>query len=51
MLLMEHSMKVVMDATVFITVLDQGHILATGTPAQISKNSAVQAAYLGKSDA
>ena len=50
-LLIEHNMKVVMEAADFITVLDQGQILATGTPAQISNNSAVQAAYLGKSDA
>ena len=50
-LLIEHNMKVVMEAADFITVLDQGQILATGTPAQISNNSEVQAAYLGKSDA
>ena len=50
-LLIEHNMKVVMEAADFITVLDQGQILATGTPTQISNNSAVQAAYLGKSDA
>ena len=50
-LLIEHNMKVVMEAADFITVLDQGQILATGTPAQISNNSAVQDAYLGKSDA
>ena len=50
-LLIEHNMKVVMEAADFITVLDHGQILATGTPAQISNNSAVQAAYLGKSDA
>ena len=50
-LLIEHNMKVVMEAADSITVLDQGQILATGTPAQISNNSAVQAAYLGKSDA
>ena len=50
-LLIEHNMKVVMEAADFITVLDQGQILATGTPVQISNNSAVQAAYLGKSDA
>jgi branched-chain amino acid transport system ATP-binding protein len=50
-LLIEHNMKVVMEAADFITVLDQGQILATGTPAQISNNAAVQAAYLRKSDA
>ena len=50
-LLIEHNMKVVMEAADFITVLDHGRILASGTPAEISNNSAVQAAYLGKSDA
>jgi branched-chain amino acid transport system ATP-binding protein len=50
-LLIEHNMKVVMEAADFITVLDHGQILAAGTPAEISKNSAVQAAYLGKSNA
>ena len=50
-LLIEHNMKVVMEVADFITVLDHGQILAAGTPAEISKNSAVQAAYLGKSNA
>ena len=50
-LLIEHNMNVVMEAADFITVLDQGSILASGTPAEISKNAAVQAAYLGKADA
>ena len=50
-LLIEHNMKVVMEAADFVTVLDHGSILASGTPNEISANSAVQAAYLGKSDA
>jgi branched-chain amino acid transport system ATP-binding protein len=50
-LLIEHNMDVVMEAADFITVLDNGHILASGTPIEISNNAAVQAAYLGKSDA
>ena len=50
-LLIEHNMKVVMKVADFITVLDQGRILASGTPDEISKNTAVQAAYLGKSGA
>ena len=31
-----------------ITVLDQGAMLAQGTPQEIAANEAVQAAYLGK---
>ena len=46
-LLIEHNMKVVQEAADFITVLDQGMVLAEGTPDEIHKNPAVQAAYLG----
>lgn len=46
-LLIEHNMKVVKGTADFITVLDQGMVLAEGTPAEIHANAAVQAAYLG----
>lgn len=46
-LLIEHNMKVVKGTADFITVLDQGMVLAQGSPAQIHANPAVQAAYLG----
>jgi branched-chain amino acid transport system ATP-binding protein len=46
-LLIEHNMKVVSGTADIITVLDQGMILAEGTPAEIHENAAVQAAYLG----
>ena len=46
--LIEHDMRVVFHLADRITVLDQGAVLAEGTPAEIAANEAVQAAYLGK---
>ena len=46
-LLIEHNMDVVMDLADRITVLNFGEVLATGTPAQVRANEAVQTAYLG----
>jgi branched-chain amino acid transport system ATP-binding protein len=46
--LIEHDMRVVFHLADRISVLDQGSLLADGTPLEIAANEAVQTAYLGK---
>jgi branched-chain amino acid transport system ATP-binding protein len=48
LLLVEHDMAVVFEIADRISVLVYGEIVATGTPAEIRANAAVQEAYLGK---
>jgi branched-chain amino acid transport system ATP-binding protein len=45
--LIEHDMRVVFHLADRICVLDQGTMLAQGTPQEIAANETVQAAYLG----
>ena len=48
-ILVEHDMELVMPVCSTVTVLDQGEILASGTPEEIRANPAVVKAYLGAS--
>jgi branched-chain amino acid transport system ATP-binding protein len=49
-LIVEHLMKVIMNLSHRIIVLDFGQKIAQGTPQEISHNPAVLAAYLGKEE-
>jgi branched-chain amino acid transport system ATP-binding protein len=48
-LLIDHNMALIMDVCDRIQVLDQGRMLAAGTPEEIRTNVDVAAAYLGES--
>ncbi len=48
-LLVEHVMELVMDVTEQIAVLNFGQKIASGTPSEVQRNTAVQEAYLGTS--
>ncbi|MFM7060712.1 MAG: ABC transporter ATP-binding protein [Actinomycetes bacterium] len=47
--LVEHDVALVMDVCARVHVLDFGRVIASGTPAEVQRNDAVLAAYLGTS--
>jgi branched-chain amino acid transport system ATP-binding protein len=50
-LLVEHDMEIVLGISDVVSVMTQGCIIASGTPAEIGRNARVQEAYLGTADA
>lgn len=49
-LMIEHDMQLVMGICQQVTVLDQGKLIADGTPDEVRANEQVLAAYLGKEE-
>jgi len=45
--MVEHDLDLVLGLSQHVYVLDFGQLIAQGSPAQIRRSSAVQAAYLG----
>jgi branched-chain amino acid transport system ATP-binding protein len=50
-LLIEHDVKLVMGLCDRVTVLDEGQVIAEGTPATVQRDARVMQAYLGTAQA
>lgn len=50
LLVIEHNMRVMMALAQVVTVMQNGAVIAEGTPAEIQRNPAVIDAYLGQED-
>ena len=50
LMIVEHDMDVVFELATAISVLDAGHLIASGPPEEIRASAAVQEAYLGPGD-
>lgn len=48
--LIEHNVQFLMDLAEIVTVLQEGKVIAIGTPTEIQKNEKVLDAYLGRTD-
>jgi branched-chain amino acid transport system ATP-binding protein len=46
----EHHMDLIMSVADRIVVIDQGRLLATGSPSDVQRNEAVREAYLGREE-
>ena len=51
LLVVEHNMRVMMALADTVTVMQNGALIAEGTPAEIQRNAAVIDAYLGEEEA